>query len=361
MEIEETFFEVASYLTNPICLARESFIEAQVQTVDRVAKKIFLYLSAVFFSFLALFTTVPGVALRGMASWMQPQPFLVQTSDNKKVLPENRSFTLLSWNVCCVPAGYSITDGGVIPWKERIDAIAKKIIEKNSDVNCLYELFDLDAALYLKEKLKEAGYTHFYYNIGPQGIGVSSGMMVASKYETDSPEFDPFPKSTLVGRTQFCNKGVFSFDLMSNGRSFARIFSTHLQHSELPEFPTSEEVQARASQMQIIVDKISRLRDRCLVLTGDLNLDEQECQNSGWRTSFVRGNPIENTWGGDEFCANLENKPVSRPMTLDYTFFWQDSGAAIVNSALETGYLASVYQKQAMSDHLGILSEIQLP
>ncbi|MBX7066374.1 MAG: endonuclease/exonuclease/phosphatase family protein [Parachlamydiales bacterium] len=355
MEIDETLFEVASYLTDPICLARESYIEAKV---SQVSKKIFLYLAVVFFACLALFTTLPGCALRGVATWIRPQPFSIEAGDGKHC-SENR-FTLLSWNICCIAAGYSITDGGVPPWKERIDQLAQKIIEKNADVNCLYEVFDLKAAFYLKEKLKEGGYTHFAYNIGSQAIGVSSGMMVASKYQIDQPEFDPFPKETLVGRTQFCNKGVFSFDLVSDGRPFARIFSTHLQHSELPEFPTSDEVNARAAQMRIVAEKISKVRDRCLVLTGDLNLDEKEYEASSWRSSFARGNPIRNTWGGDEFCAKLEGKPISKALTLDYTLIWQGTAQGIVNSIVETGYSASDYRKEALSDHSGILSEIQL-
>lgn len=352
MEIEEALFEIASHLTDPICLARQSYIEAQV---SEIASKVFLYLAAVFYAALALFTTLPGIALRGAAAWIQAQPFSHEAGAGKH-LADNQ-FTLLSWNICCVGAGYSITDGGVVPWKERIDQIAAKIIEKNGDVNCLYELMDLNAALYLKQKLKEGGYTHFYYNIGPQAFGVSSGMMVASKFEMAQAEFEAFPKETLVGRTKFCNKGVFSFDLVSQGRPFARIYSTHLQHSELPEFPTSEEVEARAAQMRIIADKISRVRDRCLVLTGDLNLDEQEYASSAWRFHFVRGNPIENTWGGDQFCAELEGKPISKPLTLDYTFLWQGTGT-LANSIVGAGYSAREYRKEALSDHSGIFSEI---
>lgn len=355
MQIEEALFQAASYLTDPICLAREAYIEAQV---SEVASKIFLYLAAVFYAALAVFTTLPGIALRGAATWIRAQPFSHEAGAGKH-LADNQ-FTLLSWNVCCVGAGYSITDGGVVPWKERIDQIAAKIIEKNGDVNCLYELMDLNAALYLKEKLKEAGYTHFYYNIGPQGFGVSSGMMVVSKFKAAEAQFEAFPKDTLVGRTKFCNKGVFSFDLLSQGRPFARIFSTHLQHSELPEFPTSEEVEAREAQMRIIVDKISRVRDRCLIVTGDLNLDEQEYQAAKWRSSFVRGNPIVGTWGGDAFCANLEGKPVSKALTLDYTLAWQGTVEAVVNSLVETGYSATEYRKDALSDHSGILSVIRL-
>ncbi len=359
MEIDALLFEAASTLTDPICNAHEAFRRSQV--VSEIAKKIFLWLSALVFAFLALFTTLPGIALRGAVSWLKTVPYLSEIAGEGIQLPANRSFSLFSWNVCCVAGGYTITDGGVIPWKERIDAIVKKIIEKEGDVNCLYELFDFHAAQYITEKLKEAGYTQFYYNIGPQGLGVSSGMLVASKYKIERPEFESFPKETLVGRTQFANKGVFSFDLLSNEKTFARIYATHLQHSELPEFPTQEEVQGRKKQMEMLIDRISKIRDRCLVVTGDLNLDDAEYRESQWHYHFLKDEAMkEKTWGGDEYCAKLMEKPVSGPLNLDYTLVWQGTAQRIQSVLVGTGYFAPEFRVDALSDHAGVFSIIQL-
>src|SRR5690606_8728250 len=112
----------------------------------------------------------------------------------------------------------------------------------------IYETFDTKSAFLLAEKLKEKGYTHFYFNIGPQALGVSSGIFVASKYEIGQPEFTRFPKETLVGRTKAAAKGIFAFDLKSHGKSFARIHATHLQHSEECSHPTQEERSGRERQ-----------------------------------------------------------------------------------------------------------------
>ncbi len=353
----EILFDLASDLTDPICHAHASYIQSQV--VEQVARKIFFLLSAFFFASLALFTTLPGALLRGAASQMQAHPFLIEKIG--KGFAKAREFTLFSWNVCCVAGGYAITDGGVTPWKERIEQIAQKIIEKKADVNCLYELFDLKAALYLKERLKQAGYTHFVYNVGPQGFGVSSGMMVASKYEIDQIAFDPFPQETLVGRTKWCQKGVLSFDLCGGSQSFARVFSTHLQHSEIPTSPTEEEERARHQQMQIVLEKMEKVRDRCLILTGDLNLEKREYQSSGWQSRFVKdGSLTGKSWGGDAFCAHLVGKPESPPLNLDYTLLWQGTAQKITSTLVETGYLASEYRQEALSDHEGIFSVIHL-
>src|SRR5207302_2011714 len=127
---------------------------------------------------------------------------------------------LLSWNICCTGAGFSISDGGVVPWKERIDEIAAKIVQTNADLNCLYETIDVQSAFYLYDKLKGQGYRHFYFNMGPRAIGPASGMFVSSKYQIKNPEFTPFSVDTLVGRTKAISKGVFTFDLHSQGANF---------------------------------------------------------------------------------------------------------------------------------------------
>lgn len=361
MSIIEDSFYLASYLTDPICKAHESFrrlyvVDALNPTASKIAnwsRKFFLMMAVVLFSILALFTTGPGAALRGIAAFWQKNPFThVYTGAENKILPQNREFTLLSWNICCVAGGYTISDGGVVPWEERIDDIVRQIIEKDADVNCLYETFDTKSAYYLTEKLKEKGYGHFYYNIGPQAIGVSSGIMIASKYEIKDPEFTLFPKETLVGRTKNAAKGIFGFDLVSEGKAFARVFTTHLQHSEEPAFPTPPEIKGRKKQMEILVDKVNQIRDRAIVITGDMNQEDLP-----W--PFQRNDLFEEkTWGGDAFCAKLEGKRVSGPLNLDHTMAVRVRNMA--TSMIGTGYDPNVYKREATSDHNGLFSRIAL-
>lgn len=369
MDPEIALFELASYLTDPICNARESLIQAavvdsvytQASVIELFARKVFLWMSALFFATLALFTTLPGIAIRGCAAWMQTNSYTVETADLGKELPPDRSFTLFSWNICCVPGGYSITDGDVFPWKERIDAIVDKVLEKDGDVNCFYELFDFHAAQYLKEKLKTAGYPHFFYNIGPLSLGVSSGFLIASKYKLENARFDPFPTAVLPGRSRFANKGVFGFDLVSSNTVFSRVYALHLSHSELPEFPTEEEVNARREQMQFVMNEVPLPQDRSLIFTGDFNMDLPEYESSPWRRPFIRAESQEApTWGGDAFCAALSEKQASAPLTLDYTAFWEGTAQRIETEIVQTGYFADQYSREALSDHAGLFSRIQL-
>lgn len=365
-----SFFSAASYLTDPICKTHECYrriyvvdaLNPQASKMANVARKVALVVSVVGWGCLATIITMPGVILRSIGAFIQRHPFVYYKGEAKeKELSKENAFTLLSWNICCVGGGYTISDGGVRPWSFRIDHVIDKIIEKDADVNCLYETFDTQSAFRIRDRLKDHGYVHFYFNIGPKAIGVSSGIFVASKYKIENPEFTQFPLDSLVGRTKNAAKGVFAFDLVSKGNSFARIYSTHLQHSELPEFPTREEVEGRRKQMQIIMDKIHSVRDRCVILTGDLNLDDEEYAASSWKDRFEKyAEYQEKTWGGDEFCALMVGKPISSPLNLDHTMMVKSTGKSISTSLVDTGFDSTTFKKEALSDHAGLLSYISI-
>ncbi|MBI2742467.1 MAG: hypothetical protein HYX48_00925 [Chlamydiales bacterium] len=373
-------FQLASYFTDPACRSHELYrridvVDALNPAADalvNLARKVVLFVGVLLCASLAVFTTLPGIGLRLFGSWIQKSPFIyVQGELDSKILPQDRIFSLLSWNICCVGGGYSISDGGVEHWSFRIDEIIDKIVARDADVNCLYETFDFSSATYITEKLKERGYNHFYFNIGPKAVGVSSGILIASKYRLSSPEFTQFPQETLVGRTKNAAKGVFSFDVESQGKSFAKIHATHLQHSEAPSFPTDEEVKGRLAQMLIVKAKAEAVRDRCVVATGDLNLNDEEYARSSWASDFVKPVRVSDkkTWGGDKFCAELMGKQVSGPLNLDHTIIcdneWaQDaarSGVLLFNASLvETGYDPEVFKKGVLSDHEGLFTTIRV-
>lgn len=366
-----SLFKAASYLTDPICNAHALYrtldvLDAQnpdTSSLYKTAQKIGLWMKIAGWGALGLFTSLPAMALRHLGAVSQSEPFLFEEGEAApKELPESRSFSLLSWNICCVGGGYSISDGGVSHWTFRIDRIIDAIAREDADVNCLYETFDTSSAFYLCEKLKERGYSRFYYNIGPKVVGVSSGIFVASKYRIQNPAFTAYPEETLVGRTKNAAKGIFSFDLESQGELFARIHSTHLQHSEAPEFPTEEERVARARQMEILAARVNAVRDRCIVATGDLNLDDEEYESSSWAGYFQKKNCFfgRKTWGGDAFCAELMGKQVSGPLNLDHTMLAKGTARSIFTMLVSTGYNPTALREEALSDHAGLFSEIAL-
>lgn len=358
-KISHLCFKIASYLTDPICKAHEYFRILSLKQTLFLKKSVFA-LTLLSNTSLSLFTTLPGVAFRAYAINLQPKPYLYAKSAHaEKSLPKDGSFTLLSWNICCIAGGFSISDGGVTPWRERIEPITKKIIEKDADVNCLYEVFDLHSAFYLTDKLSQAGYTHIYYNIGPRGVGVSSGIFIASKYEIDNLEFTEFSKELLVGSTKNANKGFVTFDLTSDQKPFARVFATHLQHSDQPAYPTKEEIEARHGQMELIMQKIHQRENICTILTGDLNLDDDEYESSFWKQDFQR-KETKKTWGGDHYCATLSGKKVSPSLNLDYLLVTNGSAKSFSTQIVETGFDPKIYTSLALSDHRGLLGTIKV-
>jgi len=373
-------FRIGSSYTEPACGVREMYrgmqavdiLEASSPLFVRMVHKIFYLFALIVCGVFATFLSLPAAALRYLGTKIQTHPYVYQKGNGEvKQLPQDRSFTLFSWNVCCIGGGYEMTDGGVHHWHKRVDGIMKKISEQNADVNCLYETFDFAAATSIAARLKKLGYAHCYYNIGAHAIGVSSGILVASKYEIKNLDFFVFPKAMLVGRTKVAEKGIVSFDLMSQGERFARIHATHLQHSEQPQFATTEEEEARRVQMQSMVQRAQALSGRCAqVFTGDFNCGRQEFESSPLRQHFEEGEVVgpDLTWGGDQWCVNLlnrqclfpPNKKVSGPMKLDYSGILPGSARSIRTTVVSVGFDAAQYRAEALSDHSGLLSRIMV-
>lgn len=361
--LKKQTFRLASYLTDPICKAHEFFrrmyiVDVLNPTAFKVSnwvRKFFIGLGIIVNLSLAIGSTVPGICLRGITSHLEKEPFIYYRGK----LPDEQfevSFSLLSWNICCPAGGYSISDGGVMPWSFRIDKILAKITEQDIDVISLYEVFDTASGFYLYEKLREK-YAHFYFNIGPRAIGPSSGIFIASKAKITNPEFTPFPKHMLVGRTKNSEKGVFSFNIQTK-KGNVKIYTTHLQHSEEPQYPTDEEVWARGKEMKLIVDKVGQ-EVGSVILTGDLNLDNKEYAQSSWAGNFQEVSFAKNdsrTWGGDKFCAEMVGKRVSGPLNLDYALATKQSALKMETFLIATGYDTKKCTRDALSDHRGLVS-----
>ena len=363
-------FRLASSLTDPVCRAHERYrliplvdvLHPDGSRMGNRVRQCRLLAELCGYAVLAALVTIPGLILRHLASRLQKTPYLhLKSKGRAKTLGTDRAFSLLSWNVCCVGGGYPISDGGVMPWRARIEAIADTILRHSAEVVCLYEMFDSHAASYLADRLMQAGYVHCYHNIGPRALGVNSGILVASRYEVRTPECTLFPVETLVGRTKSAAKGLFAFDLESDGAVFARVIATHLQHSEECMYPTREEQAARAAQMQIIMERIADRPALCTVVAGDLNLDDEEYRASPWRPHFHKGDRYHDprrTWGGDAFCARLVGKRVSGALNLDHIMLVAGSGRGIETFLVDPGYDAERFRPGALSDHGALLSRI---
>jgi hypothetical protein len=361
---KETALRAASYLTDPICKSRELLMRCYVikdlhpdsYRVTNLVRQILLLCGMAACALLAVSCTLPAMALRYAVCSLQKEPYVYRKGNVEEKDLKSSTFTLLSWNICYTQGGYEITDGGVLSSPERILALSDKIVEQDADVVCLYEVFDINTALYLYEKMKNT-YAHFYFSMGPRVVGPSSGIFVATKFAVEDPQFLAFPKEALDGRAKNCEKGIFSFDI----KNCARIFATHLQHSEICAEPTSSEVKARQSEMEImmeLIDKPGRTKGR--VVVGDLNMEEDEF-DVAWKDRFLKtDNFTEKTWGGDGYCAALMGKKASIPLNLDHNMVVKGTAQGIYTFLIPTGFDGNVLSRDALSDHQGLFSIIAL-
>ena len=111
------------------------------------------------------------------------------------------------------------------------------------------------------------------------------------------------------------------------------------------------------------MQKVNSVRDRCVILTGDLNLDDEEYQASDWKNGFIKGDQFKDhfTWGGDQFCATLVgDKKVSGPLNLDHTMYKKETAQSIETTLVKTGYEPSRFKLEALSDHEGLLSVVHV-
>ena len=362
-------FRFVSLLTDPACKAHELFrrlyvvddLHAGASRVANCGRKAATLVGVAGSALLAGVCALPAFVVRGVAVKLQREPYIHVKNAKALMRLGERSFSLLSWNICCVGGGYAISNGGVMPWSFRIERIVKRIAETDADVNCIYETFDFASADYIYRCLKER-YAHIFFNIGAQTVGISSGIMVLSKFEVIEAEFTRFPLETLVGRTKNAAKGVFSFTLCSGSDRFARIAATHLQHSEESAYPTREEVAGRAEQMRIVIKRVEAASGRCRIVTGDLNLDDEEYAAASWAKRFFKGDDFkeQHTWGGDEYCARMVGQRVSRPLNLDHTMVLQGTARGVQTTLVRTGYNPQKFTQEALSDHEGIFSTITL-
>ncbi|MGH2613149.1 MAG: endonuclease/exonuclease/phosphatase family protein [Rhabdochlamydiaceae bacterium] len=377
---------VASWCNTPVCAVRENIYrlyilnETSHTTAQKLQQVVYLTLGIVVYAVLTPFTAPLGAAIRGVISTYEKNPYVYfATAADGKKLPADKQLSVVSYNLCLMPGGYSITDGQVTPPSDRarVDENIEKLKKLNSDIICLFEVEDACDAAYLSKHLSD--YPFIIPVAGVRAIGPSSMMYIASKYKIDpnSITFVPFAKdSELTGRARWSEKGMLSFDLQSENENqpYAHMIISHLQHSEIPSKPelnssipgVLSEVEARSIQTGKILKQIQTKVNKGypVIFTGDLNQGEEELKSALseypslnlQRDAKVQG---KSTWGGDTWCATLMNKTSSPPQVLDYTFV-AGADTSISTHIIETGYEGSTFKTGALSDHCILHSTISL-
>ncbi len=118
--------------------------------------------------------------------------------------------------------------GDLRPPVERAKEIARHLLEEKEcpDVICFQEAFHQNATQTLCEEIKKQ-YPYTIHNVAPHALGLSSGMLIASKYPIEEVSFRRF--NDLIGPETLSTRGLLSVRVQLGKHFFANIYNTHLQ------------------------------------------------------------------------------------------------------------------------------------
>ncbi len=198
--------------------------------------------------------------------------FLSLQSGTPDKSAQTEELTVLTLNCCFMPGPFPFLYGGApLPWPERVNGLATRIIESGVDVICLQEVHEEDTSYALYQALQN-DYSYFYTAMAPRTLGFStatyglpSGLFVASKYPIEKPRFNLFAISGFP-----MNYGFFDFVVKSNMGPMAHIYTTHMQSLNYTHFP-----QIRALQLKQILETMEADQQEESIphfLCGDLNI-----------------------------------------------------------------------------------------
>lgn len=296
---------------------------------------------------------------------------------SEKVAQSGSEFTVLNLNTCFVPSRYPYLFGGVLlPWQERVAALADKILSVDADVVCLQEVHAEDASQALFELLKDR-YSHFYTAIGPrvlgfslESLGLPSGLFVASKYPIERPQFTLFSLSGVQ-----MNYGFFDF-LISNGKDpMGHIYTTHMQSLKYHQFEEIRAAQLGQILKKMEVDAKSDDRKVPFFLCGDFNIpfgwgepgsaliDDNFTDDYNRERAEVNGaNRTCTDYFTNHFFSPTKNRDEIDPyfQIIDYALLHRSVGSSGYEIKTVQVPMNDLDQPEtALSDHHGLLTTVK--
>lgn len=191
-------------------------------------------------------------------------------------ITDQKELSIVTWNVLGLP-DFLV---GAKPWKERVDGMAKLLLEIDADLIVLQEVFEPELAKSLFERLK-GKYAHSYLHLNTNLFAFSSGLAIFSKPAIDNFRFTPHPN--LLCGEKWLSLGTADFCVLNqNQKPIAHIAAGHFQgssrHSWRQDITDGGQLltysQARQEQSKAAVELGNYLPSHVpRYLCGDLNVD----------------------------------------------------------------------------------------
>ncbi|HSX13376.1 MAG TPA: endonuclease/exonuclease/phosphatase family protein [Chlamydiales bacterium] len=304
---------------------------------------------------------IAGLAFIGLSGKMlRALGFALQSGNFTHVLGQGSeknlaaSLKLMTWNICGLAGGFSLDHGGVLPWKERFDAIVKTIKSEDPDVLVLQEIVDTELAESLIEKLNTE-YAHFFIHLGSSVWGVGSGCMVLSKCAIHDFSFTSFSN-----RDWTLHRGFASLELKKSPeeeKPCIRILGTHLLYGR----PSV----AHASRMQQVAEMIDSIAKRTFsiptIIAGDLNIERDHEDGVELNNLLHHGYVGIEPTCTDQFLAKWsQEKALQFPEeTVDYISSVRSEPPVIFQDV----HIVPAFEndvRTARSDHHALVAEIKI-
>ncbi len=191
--------------------------------------------------------------------------------EEQELSDNNKTFSLMNWNVCGTWGGFGRSNGGIIEWRKRLEELVRKIEEADSDVLVLEEVYDTALAEKLIERLKDK-YAHFFTNMGPNVFGSVGGLFVATKFSVNR-----FSHTSFENNDWTLNRGFAAIEL-GKGKPFATVIGTHLIHGDKPvdETKVPDSKNPHKKRLDQINQIVKQVADKAFkspaFIAGDLNM-----------------------------------------------------------------------------------------
>jgi exonuclease III len=174
---------------------------------------------------LALPLGILGGVIRLLTSRGRPQVVVVSRHDPLgKASKPVKEFSMSTFNVALLPE-FARAHNGLRPSAVRFFEVVKAILQRNDDIVCLQELFQMGMGHRMYNLLKHV-YPHAAFNAGYKADMVCSGLAFFSKFPLADVQF--WQHSVSLGADAHSNKGVLAATVLipvavtSNGREAKR-------------------------------------------------------------------------------------------------------------------------------------------
>lgn len=277
--------------------------------------------------------------------------------EGKPTQPETDSeryfgIKLMSWNICGLAGGFSLDHGGVLPWKERFDAIIKTIKTEDPDVLILQEIVDTDLAESIIEHLK-TNYAHFFIHLGSSIWGVGSGCMVLSKCAIHDFSFHSF-----TNRDWTLHRGFASLEVKArpdDEKPCLRILGTHLLHGR-PEVAHKNRMEQVAQMLDFVAKRTFSIPT---IIAGDFNIERDKEDGLELKNLLHHGYVGHEPTCTDQFLAKWSQEAAIQfpEETVDYISSVKSQPPVILqNVRVVQAFEDNV--RTARSDHHALTAEI---